>query len=64
MKDDYLRVPLLIWVDDNYKSGDAADLIKHAKEQGVYVKAFDSTLDAERYIHDNIGTKTNLVVKA
>jgi len=53
---DELRIPLLVWVDDHANRGSAYTLISHAKELGVQVHTFKSTLETEKWIDHNIGT--------
>ena len=45
-----LETPLLIWVDDHAASEPAAELISHAKEVGVHVHVFETTIDAQAWI--------------
>ena len=54
--DHFLKTPLLLVVDDHYKTGGAAELILHAHKIGVHVRTFESTLAAEAWIQHNIGT--------
>lgn len=54
--DHSLKTPLLLVIDDHYKTGATAELISHAHKVDVHVRTFESTLAAEAWITHNIGT--------
>ena len=57
---DELKIPLLVWVDDHANRGWAYTLLSHARELGVQVYTFKSTLETEKWIEHNIGTNPPL----
>src|SRR5271169_5355191 len=59
--DHSLKTPLLVVIDDHYKSAAAADLISHAHKVGVHVRTFESTLAAEAWLNHNAGRRIKLI---
>jgi len=54
--DHTLKTPLLLVIDDHYKTGSTAELISLAQSVGVHVCTFESTLAAEAWLKHNYGT--------
>lgn len=54
MADTTLRVPLLLYIDDNQR-GDTAKLISLARRLSVHVRSFKSTHELEVWVGCNIG---------
>ena len=50
-----LKLPLIVWIDDNHDSAEHNMYAKKAKDLGVHLVLVDSTAEAKLWIIENLG---------